>query len=43
MYLQENITDAASQILERIGQGSFGEVLRAVHLPTGGVVALKKV
>lgn len=31
------------KVLERIGSGSFGEVLKAVHTPTGAVVALKKV
>jgi hypothetical protein len=31
-----------TQVLERIGSGSFGEVLKAVHTPTGAVVALKK-
>jgi len=31
------------QVLERIGHGSFGEVLKATHKPTGKLVALKKV
>mmetsp|Transcript_22363 Transcript_22363/g.26937 ORF Transcript_22363/g.26937 Transcript_22363/m.26937 type:complete len:361 (+) Transcript_22363:883-1965(+) len=31
------------EVLERIGQGSFGEVLKARHMPTGKTVALKKV
>mmetsp|Transcript_37188 Transcript_37188/g.51613 ORF Transcript_37188/g.51613 Transcript_37188/m.51613 type:complete len:330 (+) Transcript_37188:82-1071(+) len=31
------------QVLDRLGQGSFGEVLRAVHTPTGTIVALKKI
>mmetsp|Transcript_37171 Transcript_37171/g.71278 ORF Transcript_37171/g.71278 Transcript_37171/m.71278 type:complete len:330 (-) Transcript_37171:66-1055(-) len=31
------------QVLEKIGHGSFGEVLKAVHKPTGHLVALKKI
>mmetsp|Transcript_39548 Transcript_39548/g.86141 ORF Transcript_39548/g.86141 Transcript_39548/m.86141 type:complete len:349 (-) Transcript_39548:522-1568(-) len=39
----EGDPSAKYEVVERIGQGAFGEVLKAVHLPTGGVVALKKV
>ena len=31
------------EILGRVGEGSFGEVLRAAHRETGAVVALKRV
>lgn len=31
------------QILEQIDEGSFGIVLRAKHIKTGEIVALKKI
>ena len=31
------------RILGRVGRGAFGEVLRAVHEPSGAVLALKRV
>ncbi len=30
------------QILDLLGQGQFGRVFRAVHIPTGHLVALKE-
>ena len=31
------------EVLGRVGEGSFGEVLRAAHRETGAIVALKRV
>jgi serine/threonine protein kinase len=30
-------------LIKKIGSGSYGTVYKAVHLPTGGLVAIKKV